>query len=67
MAKRKRRNFTPEFKAEVVLEKSGESSQENVDDITSAKQLSKSWKQQLLEMPQPSLTSPATDSATDCL
>ena len=51
MAKRKRRNFTPEFKAEVVLEAlTGESSQaelcrkHNLSDV----QLSK-WKRQLLE------------------
>ena len=51
MTKRKRRNFTPEFKAEVVLEAlMGESSQaelcrrHNISD----EQLSK-WKRQLLE------------------
>ena len=52
MAKRKRRNFTPEFKAEVVLEAlSGESSQ--VSELCrrhnlSDEQLSK-WKQQVVE------------------
>ena len=51
MAKRKRRNFTPEFKAEVVLEAlSGESSQAELcrRHNLSEDQLSK-WKQQLLE------------------
>ena len=51
MAKRKRRNFTPAFKAEVVLEAlSGESSQAELCQRhnLSADQLSK-WKQQLLE------------------
>ena len=51
MAKRKRRNFTPEFKAEVVLEAlSGESSQAEVcrRHNLSDEQLSK-WKRQLLE------------------
>ena len=51
MAKRKRRNFTPEFKAEVVLEAlSGESSQAEVCQRhnLSDEQLSK-WKRQLLE------------------
>ena len=51
MAKRKRRNFTPEFKAEVVLEAlSGESSQAEVcrRHNLSEEQLSK-WKRQLLE------------------
>ena len=51
MAKRKRRNFTPEFKAEVVLEAlSSESSQAEVcrRHNISEKQLSK-WKRQLLE------------------
>ena len=52
MAKRKRRNFTPEFKAEVVLEAlRGENSQ--VSEVCrrhnlSDEQLSK-WKRQLLE------------------
>ena len=50
--KRKRRNFTPEFKAEVVLEAlSGESSQAEVcrkPHNLSDEQLSK-WKRQLLE------------------
>ena len=49
--KRKRRNFTPEFKAEVVLEAlSGESSQAEVcrRHNLSDEQLSK-WKRQLLE------------------
>ena len=52
MAKRKRRNFTPEFKAEVVLEAlTGESSQAELcrRHNLSDEQLSK-WKQQLLEM-----------------
>ena len=51
MAKRKRRKFTPEFKAEVVLEAlSGESSQAEVcrRHNLSEDQLSK-WKQQLVE------------------
>ena len=51
MAKRKRRRFTPEFKAEVVLEAfSGESSQAKVcrRHNLSEDQLSK-WKQQFLE------------------
>ena len=51
MAKRKRRNFTPEFKAKVVLEApSGESSQAELCRChnLSEDQLSK-WKQQLLE------------------
>ena len=51
MAKRKRRRFTPEFKAEVVLEAlSGESSQAEVcrRHNLSEDQVSK-WKQQLLE------------------
>ena len=51
MAKRKRRNFTAEFKAEVVLEAlSGESSQAELCRChnLSEDQLSK-WKQQLLE------------------
>ena len=51
MAKRKRRNFTPEFKAEVVLEAlRGESSQAEVCRRynLSDEQLSK-WKRQLLE------------------
>ena len=51
MAKRKRRTFTPEFKAEVVLEAlSGESSQAAVcrRHNLSEDQLSK-WKQQSLE------------------
>ncbi len=51
MAKRKRRNFTPEFKATVVLEAlSGESSQAELCRRynLSEDQLSK-WKQQLLE------------------
>ena len=51
MAKRKRRSFTPEFKAEVVLEAlSGESSQAEVcrRHNLSEDQLSK-WKQQLVE------------------
>ncbi len=51
MAKRKRRNFTPEFKAEVVLEAlSGQSSQAEVcrRHNLSDEQLSK-WKRQLLE------------------
>ena len=51
MAKRKRRNFTPEFKAEVVLEAlRGESSQAELcrRHNLSDEQLSK-WKRQLLE------------------
>ena len=51
MAKRKRRSFTPEFKAEVVLEAlSGESSQAELCQRhnLSEEQLSE-WKQQLLE------------------
>ena len=51
MAKRKRRNFTPEFKAEVVLEAlHGESSQAEVcrRHNLSEDQLSK-WKQQVVE------------------
>ena len=51
MAKRKRRNFTPEFKAQVVLEAlSGESSQAEVcrRHNLSEDQLSK-WKQQVVE------------------
>ena len=51
MAKRKRRNFTPEFKAEVVLEAlTGESSQAELcrRHNLSDEQLSK-WKHQLLE------------------
>ena len=51
MAKRKRRNFTPEFKAEVVLEAlSGESSQAALcrRHNLSADQVSK-WKRQLIE------------------
>ena len=51
MAKRKRRNFTPEFKAEVVLEAlMGESSQAELcrKHNLSDEQLSK-WKRQLLE------------------
>ena len=52
MAKRKRRNFTPEFKAEVVLEAlSGGSSQAEMcrkPHNLSDEQLSK-WKRQLLE------------------
>ena len=51
MAKRKRRNFTPEFKAEVVLEAlSGESSPAEVcrRHNLSDEQLSK-WKRQFLE------------------
>ena len=51
MAKRKRRTFTPEFKAEVVLEAlSGESSQAELcrRHNLSEDQLSK-WKQQVVE------------------
>ena len=51
MAKRKRRNFTPEFKAEVVLEAlSGKSSQAELcrRHNLSEEQLSK-WKRQFLE------------------
>ena len=51
MAKRKRRNFTPEFKAKVVLEAlRGQSSEAELccRHNLSADQLSK-WKQQLLE------------------
>ena len=51
MAKRKRRNFTPEFKAEGVLESlRGESSQAELyrRHNLSDEQLSK-WKRQLLE------------------
>ena len=51
MAKRKRRTFTPEFKAEVVLEAlRGESAQAEVcrRHNLSEEQVSK-WKQQLLE------------------
>ena len=52
MAKRKRRRFTPEFKAEIVLEAlRGESSQ--VSELCRRHNLSKDqlskWKQQLLE------------------
>ena len=57
MAKRKRRSFTPEFKAEVVLEAlSGESSQAEVcrRHNLSEDQLSK-WKQQLVENAETSL------------
>jgi transposase-like protein len=51
MAKRKRRRFTPEFKAEIVLEAlSGETSQAELcrRHNLSEDQLSK-WKQQLIE------------------
>ena len=52
MAKRKRRSFTPEFKAEVVLEAlSGESSQAEVcrrHNLSEDQWFSK-WKQQLVE------------------
>ena len=51
MAKRKRRNFTPEFKAKVVLETlSGESSQAELcrRHNLSEEQVSK-WKQQFVE------------------
>ena len=51
MAKRKRRNFTPEFKAQVVLEAlRGESSQAELcrRHNLSEEQLSK-WKQQVVE------------------
>ncbi len=51
MAKRKRRNFTPQFKAEVVLEAlRGESSQAELcpQHNLSDEQLSK-WKQQVVE------------------
>ena len=51
MAKRKRRNFTPEFKTEVVLETlSGETSQVELcrRHNLSEDQLSK-WKQQVVE------------------
>ena len=51
MAKRKRRNFTPKFKAEVVLEAlMGESSQAELcrKHNLSDEQLSK-WKRQILE------------------
>lgn len=51
MAKRKRRNFTPEFKAEVVLEAlTGECSQAELcrRHNLSDEQFSK-WKRQLLE------------------
>ncbi|MDE0011017.1 MAG: transposase [Candidatus Poribacteria bacterium] len=51
MAKRKRRNFTPEFKAEVVLEAlRGETSQAELcrRHNLSEQQLSK-WKQQVVE------------------
>ena len=61
MAKRKRRNFTPEFKAEVVLEAlSGESSQAEVcrRHNLSDEQLSK-WKRQLLENAETPLFEPA--------
>ncbi len=57
MAKRKRRSFTPEFKAEVVLEAlSGESSQAEVcrRHSLSEDQFSK-WKQQLVENAETSL------------
>ena len=61
MAKRKRRNFTPEFKAEVVLEAlRGESSQAEVcrRHNLSDEQLSK-WKRQLLENAETTLFEPA--------
>ena len=61
MAKRKRRNFTPEFKAEVVLEAlRGESSQAEVcrRHNLSDEQLSK-WKRQLLENAETPLFEPA--------
>ena len=62
MAKRKRRNFTPEFKAEVVLETlSSESSQAEVcrkPHNLSDEQLSK-WKRQLLENAETPLFEPA--------
>ena len=61
MAKRKRRNFTPEFKAEVVLETlSSESSQAEVcrRHNLSDEQLSK-WKRQLLENAETPLFEPA--------
>ena len=57
MAKRKRRRFTPEFKAEVVLEAlSGESSQAELcrRPNLSEDQLSK-WKHQLVESAETSL------------
>ena len=61
MAKRKRRNFTPEFKAEVVLEAlRGESSQAEVcrRHNLSDEQLSK-WRRQLLENAETPLFEPA--------
>ena len=57
MAKRKRRNFTPEFKAEVVLEAlSGESSQADcVGDTTSAMNNFQSGSDSFLKMLRPFL------------
>lgn len=65
MAKRKRRTFTPEFKAKVVLEAlSGESSEAEVcrRHNISEDQLSK-WKQQLVENAAPLFKS--TDKQSD--
>ena len=58
MAKRKRRNFTPEFKAEVVLLRHSAvkvRKQKCVDDITSAMNNFQSGSDSFLKMPQPSL------------
>ena len=67
MAKRKRRNFTPEFKTEVVLEAlRGESSQAELcrrHDL-SEDQLSK-WKQQFLENAVSVFTSSDQQSSED--
>ena len=57
MAKRKRRNFTPEFKAEVVLEVSAVKvpKQKCVGDITSAMNNFQSGSDSFLKMRRPSL------------
>ena len=69
MAKRKRRNFTPAFKAEVVIEAlTGESSQAELcrRHNISEDQLSK-WKRQLLENAETLFEPPdkQTDAATE--
>ena len=67
MAKRKRRNFTPEFKTEVVLEAlRGESSQAELcrRHNLSEDQLSK-WKQQFLENAVSVFTSSDQQSSED--
>ena len=67
MAKRKRRNFTPEFKTEVVLEAlRGESSQAELcrRHNLSEDQLSK-WKQQFLENAVSVFTSSDKQSSED--